>query len=354
VIGIIFLINCVLWTGIQAPAPVFNLQNCDGGCKSSGDCPPNAACIPMIQQTCGLCLCTVGYTLRNGDCVANVGPPPASDGFGQRVPPKHATDDSSSSRQSSSGSDSGNGGGVSNGNANGNGNGNSNGGGNGGAQTTSAVPSTTSQTQATTTASNSNNGNGNNGNSDDNDGNNGGSKGNSGGGGGGGSSTFDCNRYKCDDPKDCPDTPPNSVQCPNLAGGGQCVLGSCLKVNSSLSYCLCPYARQSRTCYVKKTGNCNSADGKMPADAVETKGKRFRHIRDPENGAVLARHAVDSLSDCVRLCQWATYQQCRSINFGTINGQKTCELLTVWANKESILYQWLKDDQDWTYVCCFK
>jgi len=326
----VLFINCFLWTGILAPAPIFNLQNCEGGCKSNEDCPANSACIPFIGQSCGVCLCTVGYVLKDEKCVSNG--VPVGDGFGQRVPPKSRPDDG-------------------NGNGQGQGsNGGSDGNGGGGvvatpgppsAQVTAAVTSTSASGANPTTPS----------------------QGGGGGGGGGNSneqsSTFDCNKYKCDgqvskDGKDCSDTPPSSIQCPNLAGGGQCMLGSCLRANSSLSYCLCPYGRQSRTCHVKKTGNCNSVDGKTPPDAGETKGKRFRHIRDPENGAVLARHAVDSLSDCVRLCQWATYQQCRSINFGTINGQKVCELLTVWANKESILYQWLKDDSDWTYVCCFK
>lgn len=51
-------------------APIFSLQTCEGGCKNTGDCPINAACIPILGQSCGVCLCTVGYTASADKCVA--------------------------------------------------------------------------------------------------------------------------------------------------------------------------------------------------------------------------------------------------------------------------------------------
>lgn len=60
---------CISRNIFSGNAPIFSLQTCDGGCKGTNDCPENAACIPILGQSCGVCLCTVKYTAAGDKCV---------------------------------------------------------------------------------------------------------------------------------------------------------------------------------------------------------------------------------------------------------------------------------------------
>jgi len=123
-------------------------------------------------------------------------------------------------------------------------------------------------------------------------------------------------------------------------------------VDSQVSYCACAYNRSGNNCYGNKPSTgCESTTG-IVAQLTNMDKKRFVHIRIKQTGSIYARHVVPNLQTCVRLCEWAGPNNCRSINYGTVNEVNMCELISVQAN-ELPLSNWLNDDDNWTYYCCF-
>lgn len=78
---------------------------------------------------------------------------------------------------------------------------------------------------------------------------------------------------------------------------------------------------------------------------------RFVNARR-KDGSTWSRHYAESLQDCFRICKEA-YPGCSSVNFGSYDDTKMCELLTVQASKANFwLASWLKDTPGWAYACC--
>lgn len=116
--------------------------------------------------------------------------------------------------------------------------------------------------------------------------------------------------------------------------------------------------------------------GETPANGFVSTGKRFINQQNADSGSIMARHFTSNLVDCIKLCQWTKGKygcsidlinkrhftdgnliifRCGSVNYGPINSQNVCELLSVETKRGSTaLDAWVKDYPGWTYACCFR
>lgn len=112
--------------------------------------------------------------------------------------------------------------------------------------------------------------------------------------------------------------------------------------------------RVSRACFTKRShleDVLSLLAGQVPQSGYKAQNKRFRNKNSPkpDEGPVYGRHFAASFEDCIKLCTW-TGGSCRSVNYGTLGGQKVCELLSNAVTKGSILETWLTDAQGWQFA----
>jgi len=278
-------------------------SKCPNGCQTPEHCPKDSECQLLTNSECGYCVCSPGFKIQGNKCKKEA---EKKGGKTTSTTSTSTLSTTSSSTTTTTGT------------------------------TTSSATTTTTQPTTTTTQSTTT-----------------------------GTTTQSptppspdpvvCNQYACTASTDPTKADPNCkrqvVTSPrpcHMQGGGSCYGVYCLTVAAGNDYCICPLYKTDRTCAVDKPGSCDSATGTVQQGYTQLQGKRLRNKSDKDNGSIYGRHFAASLNDCIKMCQWSQ-GQCRSVNFGQINGANVCEMLSIAATERNLLASWLEPASGWTY-----